>query len=230
MTADRPEADHVLVRQREEVRGRLPGGVHAARPCLTDERDAFGGAHVHDVQAAAGVGGEGQGARDGLKLGDRRPGVQPAARVAAPGGDGPLGSDGDDGGVLGVHRDERVERGRAAHSLQQRVVVSGPEVRHAGLAHEGLEADDPTRVQRGHVVEVAGHASCNALFPRPTSIPAANKSLVLTSVDDHGQGGVMGAAGLPGEGRAARGPAGVRKHQGHSGDRPALPRSPPVSA
>jgi hypothetical protein len=41
-------------------------------------------------------------------------------------------------------------------------------------------------------------ASCNALFPRLTSIPAANKSVVLTSVDDHGQGGVMGAAGLTG--------------------------------
>ena len=111
---DRAEALGVVLVEHEVVRAGLARRVDPARPGLGDERDPAAGRHVHDVQGAAGLLREQQGAADRLDLGDRRPRAQVVADAAPALAARAGGERARDRLALGVDGDRQPERRRRA--------------------------------------------------------------------------------------------------------------------
>src|SRR5712692_8481005 len=137
------EALDVLLGVEEVVRARLAADVDAARLRFGDQLDAARCAHVHDMNAAAGLAGNRDGTRDGFQLGGRRPRAYEVARTLPAGGERPAGEVVDHRRILGMQEEDRVQLRNSLHAFAKRPIVGLGEVVDATGAHEGLEPHEP---------------------------------------------------------------------------------------
>ena len=131
--------------------------VNATRPRLSDQIYPAPAADVHDVQRAAGLLREEDGALDGLQFGHHRTRVEVVTHACLPRSHRTTRQQACYRIVLGVHGHDAAQFGRPRHALVQRQVVARLEVVNAAIGHEGLEAHNPALGQFVQALNVARH-------------------------------------------------------------------------
>jgi hypothetical protein len=144
----------LLGREDQVVRAGLHGEGQALRLGLRDQGQRVGGRQVHHVHAAAGLAAEADGEPDRFHFHLGRARGQEAVVLARIG----LGIFGRTERLeLGVQQQGHVQARQLLHGASEDVFGRGREVVDAGVAHEGLEAQDPGLDHRRQLGGVARH-------------------------------------------------------------------------
>ncbi len=156
---DLPESLRVFFGKYQIVGAGLAGYVHPPLAGRRHEGNAPSGAHVDDVQRAAGLPGEQYGAFYGLKLRDDRTRVQVIAHRGAQRPHPAAGKLVRDPLVLRVNEHRETQLGGLRHPFVEREVVGGLEVYRTGGRHERFEPRDASLGEFLQVLQVAGNES-----------------------------------------------------------------------
>ena len=147
---------------------------------------------MHDVQRAAGVGGQRDRAGDRLDLRDHGPGGEVVTDARAARRDRLAGQGCRERVVLGMHEHRQAKGRRGLHAPPERGIVGRLKVVDAAAAHEGLEADHTPGGELGQPIDIARHEAAPEGEVGPCGAAGRGDLGIERRRVERGRGGVQG--------------------------------------